>query len=187
MIRGLISKWWALGLCVAFEAAISIFYFNYAVYGIHSSDAVKRLGELTLAAGICTIAACALSATEGKRWLLVLNGLCCSSLGLYMTFFTRNRFRTMALLIVVMAMSLGAYELVTGGLLRRGIQEWLAGAVSVGFALVFLAYVFRWISLDPASPAEGILWLGSYFGFSAVCMLMMVRQPRKPVHFPATQ
>jgi uncharacterized membrane protein HdeD (DUF308 family) len=188
MIRGLISKWWALGLCVAFEAAISVIYFNYAAYGTHSPDAPKQLGELTLAAGICVIAAGALSTTEGRRWLLVLNGLCCSSLGLYMTFFIRNRFRTMALLIVLMAMSLGAYEIATvGRLWRQRAQEWLAGAVSVGFALVFLGFVFRWIKLDPTSPAQSFLWLGSYFGFSAVCMLMMVRQPRKPVHIPSTQ
>jgi hypothetical protein len=191
VIKRLVSKWWWLGLCVASEAAISVAYFNYAAYGVHSSKVVVLLGALTLAAGVCTIAAGALSTTEGKRWLLVLNGLCCSSLGLYLTFWTRSAFRTMALLMMVMAISLGTYELATAGLLRRHrASEWLtwaAGIVLLGFAVVFLAFVFHWIKLNPASPAQTFLWLGSYFGFSAVCMLMMVRQPRKPVHFPATQ
>jgi hypothetical protein len=42
---------------------------------------------------------------------------------------------------------------------------------SVGFALAFFAFVFRWIKLEPGSPAQTLHWLGSYFGFSAVCML----------------
>jgi uncharacterized membrane protein HdeD (DUF308 family) len=181
MIQRLMTKWWWLGLCVAFEAAVSIFYFNHAAYGVHSSSAVVLLGKLTLAAGLCTIAAGALITTEGKRWLLVLNGLCCSSLGLYLTFWSRSAFRTMALLIVLMAMSLGTYELATAGRLRsQRALEWLAGAagiVSLGFAAVFLAFVFRWIKLNPASPAQTFLWLGSYFGFSALCMLGTARLP----------
>jgi len=75
MIQRLMSKWW-LGLCVASEVAISVFYFYHAAYAVHSPDAVGLLGKLTLAAGVCTIAAGALTTTEGKRWLLVLNGLC---------------------------------------------------------------------------------------------------------------
>ena len=47
----------------------------------------------------------------------------------------------------------------------------LAGAVSVGFALGFLAFVFRWIKLEPTSPS--LLWIGSYFAFSAICMLAL--------------
>jgi uncharacterized membrane protein HdeD (DUF308 family) len=181
MIQRLMTKWWWLGLCVAFEAAVSIFYFNHAAYGVHSSNAVVLLGKLTLAAGVCTIAAGALMTTEGKRWLLVFNGLCCSSLGLYLTFWTRSAFRTMALLIVLMATSLGTYELATAGRLRRQhALEWLAGAagiVSLGFAAVFLAFLFRWIKLKPASPAQTFFWLGSYFGFSALCMLGTARLP----------
>ena len=181
MIQRLMSKWWWLGLCVASEVAISVFYFYHAAYGVHSPDAVGLLGKLTLAAGVCTIAAGALTTTEGKRWLLVLNGLCCSSLGLYLTFWARSAFRTMAVLIVLMAMSLGTYELATAGRLRtQRALEWLAGAagiVSLGFAVVFLAFVFRWIKLKPASPAQTFLWLGSFFGFSALCMLGTARLP----------
>jgi hypothetical protein len=59
---------------------------------------------------------------------------------------------TIALLIVGLALSLGGYELAKAGLLQRSrAPEWLAGAagiVSLGFAVVFLAFVFRWIKLN---------------------------------------
>jgi hypothetical protein len=77
--------------------------------------------------------------------------------------------------MVGMALSLGGYELAKAGLLRQNrAPEWLAGAtaiVSLGFAIVFLALVFRWTKLNPTSPAQSFLWLGSYFAFSALCML----------------
>jgi uncharacterized membrane protein HdeD (DUF308 family) len=181
MIQRLISKWWSLGLCVALETTIAIAYFNYAAYGTHSSDAVVLLGALTLTAGIFTIAHGILNALEGKRWLLVLNGLACSSLGLILTLATRVAFPTIALLIIGMALSLGGYELAKAGLLRRHrAPEWLAGAagiISLGFAVVFLAFVFRWIKLNPTSPAQSFLWLGSYFAFSAFCMLGTAQLP----------
>jgi hypothetical protein len=42
--------------------------------------------------------------------------------------------------------------------------------VCVGFALAFLVLGFRWITLEPGSHSD-FLWIGSYFGFSAFCML----------------
>jgi uncharacterized membrane protein HdeD (DUF308 family) len=181
MIQRLITKWWSLGLCVILEATIAIAFFNYAAYGTHSSDTVILLGALTLTAGIFTIAHGILNALEGKRWLLVLNGLACSSLGLILALASRVTFRTIALLIVGMALSLAGYELAKAGLLRRDrTLEWLSGAagiVSLGFAGVFLAFVFRWIKLNPTSPAQSFLWLGSYFAFSAFCMLGTTQLP----------
>jgi hypothetical protein len=38
--------------------------------------------------------------------------------------------------------------------------------------LAFFALGFRWIKLGPGSHAD-LLWLGSYFGFSAICMLWL--------------
>lgn len=76
-----------------------------------------------------------------------------------------------------MAISAGIFEMGTACFLRRQrhvTQGWLLGAagmVSLGFAVVFLAFGFNWIKLDPASPGQTLLWLGSYFGFSAICML----------------
>ena len=59
---------------------------------------------------------------------------------------------------------------------RQGADTWLlklAGAASVGFALAFVAMGFGWIKLDSRSPAQTLLWLGSYFSFSAICMLAL--------------
>jgi hypothetical protein len=93
-------------------------------------------------------------------------------------------------LIVGLALSLGGYELAKAGLLQRSrAPEWLAGAagiVSLGFAVVFLAFVFRWIKLNPTSPAQSFLWLGSYFGFSALCMLGTARLPLGHAEFQSS-
>jgi uncharacterized membrane protein HdeD (DUF308 family) len=140
--------------------------------------AVVFLGKLTLAAGACMIAAGIWRSTKGKCWLLVLNGLAMGALGLicYQLTHYRISFGTIALLFAVMAMSIGIFELVIARALRRqrhGTDEWflgLAGAASVGFALAFLALAFRWIKLEPGSHSD-FLWFGSYFGFSAICML----------------
>ena len=115
---------------------------------------------------------------KGKCWLLVLNGLALGGLGLICCQLTHYpiSFRTIALLFVVMALSIGFFELVIARSLRRQhhvADEWLlglAGAASVGFALAFFAFAFRWIKLDPGSHSD-FLWFGSYFGFSAICML----------------
>ena len=139
---------------------------------------VVFLGRLALAAGACTIAAGIWRSAKGKCWLLALNGLALGALGLMFNgvFGPRIQFRTIVLLLVVMATSIGILELATARTLRRQghvADEWLlglAGAASVGFALVFLALGFRWIKLEPGSHAD-IVWVGSYFGFSAICML----------------
>jgi hypothetical protein len=55
----------------------------------------------------------------------------------------------------------------------HGTAKWLlgaAGAVSVGFALVFLALAFRQMNVE-RSPLTDFLWFGSYYGFSAICKL----------------
>ena len=176
MLLALIKNWWLLALCGVLDAIISIIYFNHAGNGFHATGTVMLLGTLTLAAGACTIAAGIWSSRKGKSWFLVLNGLACSALGLIFTFWTGPlAFRTVALLIVVMAMSIGIYELATARTLQRHLaDEWLlgaAGVVSAGFALAFLALVFGWIKLEPESPAQTLHWMGSYFGFSAICML----------------
>lgn len=181
MTQKLIKNWWLLALCGVLDAMISVLYFigqhTNGPLTFHSwHGTVIFLGRLTLAAGACAIAAGIWSSRKGKSWLLVLNGVACSALGAIFTFWTGPlAFRTVALLIVVMAMSIGVYEVAIARALRRHLMgEWLAGAAgvaSIGFALAFLAFVFRWIKLNPASPGQTLLWLGSYFGFSAICML----------------
>lgn len=176
MIQTLIMNWLPLALCGVLYAIISVVYFNYAGHPFHATSAVMFLGKLTLAAGVCTIAAGIWSSRKGKSWLLVLNGVAGSALGLIFTFWTGPlAFRTIAIFIVVMALSIGIYELVTARTLRHHLADgWLLGAAGVAsfaFALAFFAFVFGWIKLEPGSPAQTLLWLGSYFGFSAICML----------------
>ena len=146
--------------------------------GYHVRSEIAFLGMLALAAGACTIAAGIWRSAKGRCWLLVLNGLALGALGLFLvgTFGDRRSFGTVALLIILMAMSVGIFEFVTARTLRRqrhvadGLFLGLAGAASVGFAFGFFALGVRWIRVEPGSLLD-LLWLGSYFGFSAICML----------------
>jgi uncharacterized membrane protein HdeD (DUF308 family) len=173
LIQTLIKNWWLLALCGVIDAIYSVT--NLLMPGPDGSltlrtfaerGTILQLGVLALAAGACTIAAAIWSSKKGKPWLLVLNGLALSALGLICLFWTgRLAFRTVALLFVVMALSIGILELATALTLRRHVaNEWflgLAGAASVGFALAFLALAFRWIK--PEQPTslpldELLLW-----------------------------
>ena len=187
LIQKLIKNWWLLALCGVLDATISVIYLirqdtdgPLTFHSWHST--IVFLGKLTLATGICTIAAGIWSSGKSKSWLLVLNGVACSALGAIFAFWTGPlAFRTVALLIVMMAMSIGIYELAIARTLRRLADEWLLGAAgiaSVGFGVAFLAFMFRWIRLKPGSPAQSLHWLGSYFGFSAICMLVLSLQLR---------
>jgi uncharacterized membrane protein HdeD (DUF308 family) len=187
MTQSLIKSWWLwlLALCGVFDALFAVLIVLMgSPHGspilhtlIHNRAAIPQLGLFALAAGVCTIAASVWRSRKGNSWLLALNGLACTSLGLLLTLgATRpNTFRTIALVIVAMAMSIGLYELATARTLRgQLIDEWLldaAGVVSVGFAMVFLGFVLRWIKLDPSPSAQTFNWLGSYFGFTAICMV----------------
>lgn len=183
MIQTLIKNWRLLALCGVVDAIISVIYFRMqgttGPVTFHAwNGTVVSLGKLALAAGACTIAAGVLRSTNGKCWLLVLNGIALAALGLIQYGFTRFRvsFLTVALLIILMAASIGTLELAIARTLRRErhfADGWflaLAGVGSAGFAFAFLALAFHWVNLQPGSHAD-LLWLGSYFGFNALCML----------------
>jgi uncharacterized membrane protein HdeD (DUF308 family) len=172
-------------LCSLFYATFSfMILFIWSPDGVrtlrtfaNSRSSIEQLGLVALAAGVCTVATGIWNASAANSWLLVLNGLACSALGI-MVALGANRpitFRSIALVIVVMAVSIGLYELVAAKTLRgHRFDQWLlsaAGVVSVGFAAVFLGFVFGWIRLDPSPSAQTFHWLGSYFGFSSICML----------------
>jgi uncharacterized membrane protein HdeD (DUF308 family) len=199
VIQTLIKSWWLLALCGILDAIFAVVIFLMASPDgspilhtfLHSKSTIALLGRLALVAGACTIAASIWSSSKGTSWLLTLNGLACSSFGLLVALGATRpiAFPTIALLIVVMAVSIGIYELATAQALRRHlVDEWFfgaAGVVSVGFAVAFLAFVLRWIKLDPGSPAQTFYWMGSYFGFSAVCMLglaLRLNSPQVHVH-----
>ena len=174
IMQTLIKSWWLLAVCGVLEAIFALMNFSHADSGIHHRSTVMQMGMLALAAGACTIAASVWSFRNGKSWLLV-NGLALSALGLIFTFWTgRLAFRTVALLIIAMAVSAAMFALVSARTLTAHIAEkWfikVAGLISVAFALGFLGFVFRWFQLEPG-PAQTLVWVGSYFGFSAICML----------------
>jgi uncharacterized membrane protein HdeD (DUF308 family) len=188
MTQSLVKSWWLLALCGVLDALFAVLIFLMGSLDgspnlraiIHAKNASSQLGLIALAAGVCTIAASVWGSRKDNSWLLVLNGLACSSLGLLVTLGATGAirpiaFRTIALVIVIMAMSIGLYELTTARTLRKHlIDGWLlgaAGVVSVGFAVAFLAFVLRWIRLDPSPSAQTFDWLGSYFGFTAICMV----------------
>ena len=191
MAQTLVKSWWLLALCGVLDALFAAMIFLMGSPDgspilrtfIHSRDVPSRLGALALVAGICTIAASVWSSRKDNSWLLVLNGLACSSLGLLVTLGATRpiTFRTIALVIVIMATSIGLYELATARTLRGHlIGEWLlgaAGVVSIGFAVAFLAFVLRWIKLYPSPSAQTFYWLGSYFGFTAICMVGLALRP----------
>ncbi|HTZ90347.1 MAG TPA: hypothetical protein VMA71_08400 [Alloacidobacterium sp.] len=192
MIQTLIKSWWLLALCGVLNAIFSIMVFlvlspdgsitlRRFIYG---RSAAEQLGVLALAIGACTVAAGIWNLRKSNSWLLVLNGLACGALGLLVRSNRPVAFRTLALFIVVMAVSIGVYQLATARTLRQHrMDEWLLGAagiVSFGFALAFLAFVLHWLKLDPSPSAQTFNWLGSYFGFSAVCMLGLAALQLKP-------
>ncbi|HEY9140265.1 MAG TPA: hypothetical protein VIN93_05200 [Bryobacteraceae bacterium] len=183
MTQRLIKNWWLLALGGVLYAMYSAMnFFMQRSDGsltlrttVDVNGTLVHMGELALAAGVCTIAAGTWSFAKGKSWLLVLNGIACSALGVIFTFWANRpiAFRTIALLIVVMAISIGIYELAAARTLRHVAGKWLleaAGVVAVGFALAFLAMAFRRLNVH-RSPLFDFLWFGSYFGFSAICML----------------
>ncbi len=180
MIETLTKNWRLLVLCAVFDAMISVIYFDHAGRGFSSLRDIMFLGKVALAAGACAIVASLRRSAKGKCWLLVLNGLALGVLGLIFNGMPGSRisFRVIALVITLMAMSLGILELTTARILRhqRCVADgWVfdvAGAVSIGFAFAFLAPVFHWIKPQPGSFSN-LLWLGSYFGFSAICMLWL--------------
>jgi hypothetical protein len=174
---------WLLALCGLLDAIYAAM--NFFMQGpdgsvmlrtsVNSNGTLENMGLLALAAGTSTIATGSLGSRD-KSWLVVVNGVASGALGLTLcgAFGFRIGFRTLALLTVVMALSLGVYELSVALTLRNHSSIKLllcaAGVVSVGFALVFFAFAFDWVELGPR-PMSDFLWFGFYFGFTALSML----------------
>jgi uncharacterized membrane protein HdeD (DUF308 family) len=185
LIETLTRNWRLLAFGGVLNAIISVIYFimrdTDGPLAFHSwNRTIAFLGKLALAAGICTIVAAVWRSSKGKCWLLVLNGLALAALGFVQYALTRFpiSFLTIAILVVLMAMSLGLFELDVARTLRdqhRIAAGWfsdIAGVASVGLAVGFLALGFRWIRIEPGSHTD-LLWLGSFFALSALCMLSL--------------
>ncbi len=194
MMRTLIRNSWLLALCGVLYAMFSfVILFWLSPDGspilrsfVTPRDMAPLLGILALAAGAGTIAAAIWKSSKDNPWFLAVNGLACSALGLLIVLGATRpvAFRTLALFIVVMAASIGVYELATARTVRGHlVDEWLlagAGVISVGFAGVFLGFALGWIRLEPSPSGQTFYWLGSYFAFSALCMLGLAFRQIKP-------
>ena len=183
MTRTLIRNRWLLAFCGVLDAMYAVM--NLFMFDTDGSLTLRRflrvgtvvhLGELALAAGVCTIAAGIWSSGKGKSWLLALNGVALSLYGLVSVSPLPNRrisFLPFALLFVVMAMSIALFGLTTAQTLRRHVSDKrlldLAGVASIGFAVGFLVLGFGWIRLGQPPAFE--IWMSSYFAFSAICMI----------------
>lgn len=185
-MRTLIKNWWLLALCGVLDAIISVIYFDHSGHGFHTLRIMVLMGNLALAAGASTIVAAIWSFIGRKSWLLVLNGLALVALGVILNgvFGFRISLRTIALLIVVMALSLGAFELTIARILRNldrvvdASFSAIEGIISIVFAVVFLALAFQWIKIQPGGWLPDLLWLGSFFAFSALSMFSLILRLR---------
>jgi uncharacterized membrane protein HdeD (DUF308 family) len=190
-------NWFLLAFCGVLDAIISITYLimrntRGPLTVSAEGGAVVFLGEIMLTAGVCSIAAGIWRSTNGDRWPLILNGLALGALGVIYRFFVRSPYRisirTIAFLIILMAISIGIPQLVNARILWKHHQfvgGWflgLAGAALVGCALTFVALGLSWIKQGPGSRLD-LLVLGFYFGFSAICMLGLALRPGQPGRF----
>lgn len=195
MIQTLTKNWWLLGLCAVLDAVISVNYLVFYDAGpdflvLHGNSIMMFSTRLAVAAGACAIAASIWRSAKGKSWLLLLNGLALSAYGLTpLVWRGPLSYRLFVLLVVVMAMTVGILALRIARTLRHRIaEEWLlglAGAASVGFGLAFLALGAHWIQLERRPFHHSVfLWFCSYFGFSAICMMLLALRLRRlfPAH-----
>lgn len=195
MRQAVIKSGWLLAFCGVLYAMFSFLIVSLSpdvsldLRSWVTARGMISLGRLALAAGICTIAAGIWNARKGNSWFLALNGLACCGLGLLVGIGATRpvAFRSIALFIVVMGASIGVHELVTARTLRGHlVDEWLlaaAGVVSIGFAGVFLSFALGWMTLEPSPSGQTFYWLGTYFGFGAICLLgLAARQLRPPAH-----
>src|SRR5947209_2170853 len=167
MVVMLVKNWWLLAVCAILDAAVSVIYLVMREEAVpltfHAwGRTILLLGQLTIAAGACTIAAALWRSAKGRCWLLVLNGGAMVALGVIYVYFVRYSisFRTIALLIILMAVSIGVLELLSAR--RLGWVLAFAGLASIGFALVFAAFGFHAVSIAPGTHPD-LLWLGLYF------------------------
>jgi hypothetical protein len=184
MIQTLIRNWWLLALCGVIEAAYAVVNAvtqnpdsSFVLRQFAGQSTVVLLLRMAVAAGICAVAAGIWRSGKGKSWLLALNGLSLILFGVAGMLLRHRKvsFLPFALLLVVMALSAGVFEF---GLARtltlHAVERWflaVTGAAWVGFAVAFLAFGLRLVRFG--APDSYVLWMSSYFAFSAVCMLMM--------------
>lgn len=118
------------------------------------NSTIRFQGLLAFAAAACSIAI-----GFSRSWLLVLNGLALAALGLIQYDLAARfpiRFLTIAMLLVLMAVTTGLFE-------RRTALV----ATSFAFAAAALALGLHWIRFAPNLHPD-LLLLGAWFAFIAI-------------------
>ncbi|MFN7995473.1 MAG: hypothetical protein U0Q18_17820 [Bryobacteraceae bacterium] len=182
MIQTLIGNRGLLALCGILDAVVAAIYLlmqdTSGPVTFHSwNGPIALMGKLIIAAGVCTIAAGLWKSATGRVWLLVVNGSALFVLGLIHYAFARYRvsFLTVAVLIVLMAISLGMLELAIARIFRLSHRTGeacvvgICGIVAFGFVVPFLLLGLRWIAVKPGSHPD-LLWLAFFFMFSTLSM-----------------
>jgi uncharacterized membrane protein HdeD (DUF308 family) len=177
--------WWLLALCGIIDAICGGMHLLIAAGLITLRRVppnivvwVRDICVLAVVAGVCAITAGLWNSGRGNSWLLSLHGLALGAFGLIgISPLVRGplSFRPISLLFVLMAVSVGAFALGIDQKPRGSAPDrWLLrihGVASVGFACSFLVVGQGWVRLRP--PAAYWIWMGSYFGVTAFCMLSM--------------
>ncbi|MBV8896403.1 MAG: hypothetical protein JO051_07820 [Acidobacteriaceae bacterium] len=183
MIQTLLRSWSLLIACGVLDAMYSFFSFmmedpdgSVTLRKFAARGTVIFIGKFALAAGVCALAAGIWNFRKHTSWLLMLHGIALSAYGL-MSIFWRGRltFLPIALLFVVMALSIAAFLLANlRSLQQRALERWtftVTAAVAIGFALAFLSFGFRLLRFQ--QPGSYFLWVGSFFAFTAVAMVVI--------------
>lgn len=190
MFRALGRIWWLLALCGIVDAMYAIL--NLLMLNPDALRSLRRfalpnavwdMSMLALVAGVCAITAGLWSSGRGNSWLLSLHGLALGAFGLIgVSPLVRGplSFRPISLLFVLMAVSIGAFSLLTAQTERISTPDrWflsLSGMASICFAFSFIAVGFGWVRLGP--PHFSWIWMSSYFGLCAIFMLYLALRVR---------
>jgi hypothetical protein len=166
-------SWWLLALAAVFEAMYAIINLvmqrpdgSLALRTFALRPTVQHMGLLAIAAGVCIVACGIWGGRRPGTWPVIVNGAAFTTLGLILRFWKGPLgFRTIALLLIVMALSLGTAALREVG--RSSVGR-LASVILGGFALMFLVLGLGWFR--PVGPEWLNVWMGAFFGFSALCL-----------------
>jgi len=185
LFRALSKIWWLLALCGIIDAVLAAM--NLLMMNPDGSLNLRRfalpnqvwdMSILALVAGACAIAAGLWNSGRGNSWLLSLHGFALGAFGLIgISPLVKGplSFRPISLLFVLMAVGVGAFALGSMRTPQTGAPDrWfltVSGAVSLGFALSFIAVGFGWVRLG--QPHSFWIWMSSDYGLFAIFMLYL--------------
>lgn len=188
MIKAFRKDGWLLGLCAALNATYSFLYlvmqnpngsFSWRHY--LSVNAVRFLGKLALAAAVCTVIAAVAEWREKQSWLLGVNGLAFSGIGLISVFLSSRplRFLPVAVLLIAMAVSMGAFAWNAAGTNPLSARaRWALQACSIASAVFGVAFLILGFGLIRLEPLPFELVFCGFFALNALAFLLLASRPR---------